>query len=45
VNASGVGLANIRARLATLHGSRARLDLTSPPGGGTVATVRLPYHA
>lgn len=42
---SGVGLANIRARLATLHGWRARLDLTSPPSGGTVATVRLPYHA
>jgi len=41
----GVGLANIRARLATLHGSRARVDLTSPAGGGTVATVRLPYHA
>ncbi len=40
----GVGLANIRARLATLHGHRARLDLASPPGGGTVATVRLPYR-
>lgn len=41
----GVGLANIRARLATLHGRRARLDVVSAPGGGTIATVRLPYHA
>ena len=40
----GVGLANIRARLATLYGNRARLDLKSPPGGGTVANVRLPYR-
>ena len=42
---NGTGLANIRARLTTLYGNRARLDLTSPPGGGTVATVRLPYRA
>jgi two-component system, LytTR family, sensor kinase len=41
---SGVGLSNIRARLATLHGRRGQLDLVSPPGGGTVATVRLPYR-
>ena len=41
----GVGLANIRARLATLHGTRARLDLISPSGGGTVATVRVPFRA
>ena len=40
---SGVGLANIRARLAALHGSRAKLELTSPPAGGTIATVRLPH--
>jgi two-component system, LytTR family, sensor kinase len=41
---AGVGLSNIRARLATLHGDRARLDLQSVPGGGAVATVRLPYR-
>jgi LytS/YehU family sensor histidine kinase len=41
---AGVGLSNIRARLATLHGNRARLDLASPPSGGAVATVRLPYR-
>jgi two-component system, LytTR family, sensor kinase len=40
----GVGLGNTRERLATLHGDRARLDLTRTPEGGAVATVRLPYH-
>jgi two-component system, LytTR family, sensor kinase len=40
----GIGLANIRARLAALHGDRARLELASSPAGGTVATVRLPYR-
>jgi two-component system, LytTR family, sensor kinase len=40
----GIGLANIRSRLETLHGDRARLDLAPNPGGGTVATVRLPYR-
>ena len=43
-SAPGVGLANTRARLATLHGHRGTVNLTSPPGGGTVATVRLPYE-
>jgi signal transduction histidine kinase len=41
---AGLGLANTRERLATLHGTRARLDLTDTPGGGTTATVRLPYR-
>jgi LytS/YehU family sensor histidine kinase len=41
---SGVGLANTRERLATLYGDRARLELAPAPGGGTVATVRLPYR-
>jgi signal transduction histidine kinase len=40
----GVGLGNTRARLATLYGLRARLDLTDVPGGGTLVTVRIPYH-
>jgi two-component system, LytTR family, sensor kinase len=43
-SSAGVGLSNIRARLTTLHGDRARLDLVSAPGGGAVATVRLPYR-
>lgn len=41
---TGVGLGNIRERLATLYGDRASLELTATPGGGAVATVRLPYH-
>jgi two-component system LytT family sensor kinase len=40
----GLGLANTRERLATLYGTRARLDLAASPGGGTTATVRLPYR-
>ena len=41
---SGVGLANIRARLETLFGQRARLDIGPDVRGGTVATIRLPLH-
>jgi two-component system LytT family sensor kinase len=40
----GLGLANTRERLSTLYGERARLDLEAAPGGGTTATVRLPYR-
>ena len=40
----GVGLGNTRARLATLYGPRARLDLAGSPGGGTRVTVRIPYR-
>ncbi len=40
----GVGLGNTRERLATLYGTRARLELTRTPEGGAAATVRLPYH-
>jgi LytS/YehU family sensor histidine kinase len=39
----GVGLANTRARLSTLYGARAGLELGQTAGGMT-ATVRLPYH-
>jgi len=41
---TGVGLMNLRERLASLYGARARLDLAGTPGGGAVATVRLPYR-
>ena len=41
---SGVGLSNTRARLATLFGERGRLDLARNPGGGVVATLRLPLE-
>jgi signal transduction histidine kinase len=44
---TGLGLSNIRERLATLYGAGARVELTSRPpatGGGTVATVRIPFR-
>jgi signal transduction histidine kinase len=41
---AGVGLANVRARLETLFGDAARLELTPAEGGGTLATVRLPLR-
>lgn len=40
---SGVGLANIRARLATLHGARASLDLIRNPTGAT-ARLEVPFR-
>jgi len=43
-SSSGVGLSNTRARLATLFGDRGRLDLARNPGGGVVATLRLPLE-
>lgn len=43
---AGHGLANTLERLHTLYGGRASLSLTpvSPPGRGTVASIRLPYR-
>jgi LytS/YehU family sensor histidine kinase len=40
----GVGLANIRERLHALYGERAELIIDVPPGGGTCATIKLPYE-
>ena len=44
---TGFGLEQARARLATLHGDRARLTLqaASDAEGGTLAHVTLPYQA
>ncbi|MEI8265262.1 MAG: histidine kinase [Betaproteobacteria bacterium] len=42
---TGTGLAHIRERLRLLYGDRARLDVSTPEGGGTQATVTLPYKA
>jgi two-component system, LytTR family, sensor kinase len=39
----GVGLRNIRERVGQLYGSRAALTLTSAPGSGAIATLRLPF--
>jgi two-component system LytT family sensor kinase len=41
---TGVGLANVRARLETLYGSNARLEIAPRSTGGVVASVRLPYR-
>ena len=43
-SAAGVGLANVRARLAQLYGAASQLTLASVPGGGVNATVRLPLR-
>jgi hypothetical protein len=40
---SGVGLANIRARLTAQYGERATLQLEANSPRGVVATVRLPW--
>ncbi|MEA2336674.1 MAG: two-component system, LytTR family, sensor kinase [Thermoanaerobaculia bacterium] len=43
-NAEGVGLRNTKARLDQLYGDPASLTLASPPAGGVLATLRIPYH-
>jgi two-component system LytT family sensor kinase len=40
----GVGLANTRARLATLSGSRHRFELESRPGEGLTVRIRIPLR-
>ena len=42
---AGVGLANIRARLATLYGGGARLLLSQNPRQGVIATIELPVRS
>jgi len=42
---TGVGLANIRARLHSLHASHARLVLKQNSRGGVTATIEVPYAA
>jgi len=44
VSGQGVGLANTRARLATLYGDAASVTLSTGPEGGATVTVRLPYR-
>jgi LytS/YehU family sensor histidine kinase len=41
---AGVGLANLRARLATLFGSDARLDVVANVDAGVTATLELPLR-
>lgn len=40
----GHGLDHTRERLRVLYGDRASLAVERAPGGGTVATLRLPFH-
>jgi signal transduction histidine kinase len=40
----GIGLQNVRARLAQLHGSDGMLMLEPSTPHGTVATIRIPYR-
>ncbi len=40
----GVGLANIRERLRVIYKDRADLVITVPAGGGTCATITVPYE-
>jgi hypothetical protein len=40
---TGVGLANIRERLALLYGNKASLTIANNPGGGTLVTITVPY--
>lgn len=42
---TGIGLANIRARLATLYGRSASLRVIANPGAGVTATLDLPCDA
>jgi two-component system, LytTR family, sensor kinase len=40
----GIGLNNVRARLETLYGAAASLELTRAAGQGTRVSVRLPLR-
>jgi sensor histidine kinase YesM len=39
---SGIGLANVRERLAVIYGDQYQLQLTSEPGRGTSAHIEVP---
>jgi hypothetical protein len=41
---TGIGLTNIRERLALLYGRQATLNVAENPGGGTVVTITVPYR-
>ncbi|MGH9935095.1 MAG: sensor histidine kinase [Blastocatellia bacterium] len=44
VNLRGHGIENTRERLHALYGEGASLDVAGTAGGGTIATLRAPYH-
>ena len=41
---SGIGLANVRERLAQLYGDAAALSLKARPEGGVIAAIMLPFE-
>ena len=41
----GIGLQNVRARLAQLHGADGTLTMEHATPHGTIATIRIPYRA
>jgi two-component system, LytTR family, sensor kinase len=40
----GVGLSNVRERLAHLYGGEHRFEMSEPPGGGTAVSIILPFR-
>jgi len=44
VRDTGVGLQNVRARLAVLYPAAHRFTLENHPEGGTLAVVAIPFH-
>jgi hypothetical protein len=40
---TGIGLSNIRERLALLYGGKASMAITETAGGGTTVTITVPY--
>lgn len=40
---AGLGLANVRTRLAQLYGEQHSFEISDPDGGGTEVTIRLPF--
>jgi two-component system, LytTR family, sensor kinase len=41
---SGVGVANVKARLEHLYGTAQHFEMANQPGGGLAVTVRVPYR-
>jgi two-component system LytT family sensor kinase len=44
VSPKGHGLANTRERVHALYGQGGSLTVSRAPAGGTVATLRIPFH-
>jgi len=43
-NGTGIGLANLRARLETLYGRNQALELVSRPHRGVIVRIEIPWH-